>query len=260
MPEDAILLVSQETAAGRETLETHADRLRRRSVAADVRIATYETEPVRELRDQFAGIDADRVFALPARAAHTHKTTDDVPAALSYVPGVVHYCEPVGQSPAITDVVASRANEHVQPAADASLVLVGFGSSSQPFQRQTVEYHAARLREQTNYGEVVSCYLLQNPAVECVRYNVTTTNVVAVPLFFDACEETDVQIPAKLELNRGGVAYADPLGTHPGVTDAIHAEFEKQRVLATSGAPGSASFEASLARTRKPLATDGEGR
>lgn len=259
MTDEALLLIGRGTARARELLETHADRLRRRCGVDEVRALTYESEPVRELRAELSAVAADRVFALPMCVAHTYDTVDGLPAALSYVPGEVRYCEPVGRSPAVTDAVARRARELVSAGDDASLVLVGFGSSSKPYHRQAVEYHAARLREESAYGDVLTCYLLQNPAVECVRYNVSTDRAVVVPLFLIPSEATEEEIPAKLELGRGGVAYADPLGDDRRVTDAVHAEVEKQRVLSAAGGDAPASFESSLTRGRRPVATDGEG-
>ena len=259
MTHEALLLIGRGTARARELFETHADRLRRRSGVDEVRTATYESEPVRELRTELSAVNADRVFALPMCVAHTYDTVDGLPAALSYVPGDVRYCEPPGRSPAVTDVLARRATGLVPADDDASLVLVGFGSSSKPYHRQAVEYHATRLREESAYGEVLTCYLLQNPAVECVRYNVSTRRAVVVPLFLTPTEATEKEIPAKLELDRGGVEYADPLGDDERVTDAIHAEVEKQRVLSTGGGDASASFESALTEARRPVATDGEG-
>jgi len=257
MTTDTILLIGRATRNAKEVLETHADRLRRRTVA-DVAVATYESEPVRELRDQFERIEAETVYAVPMCAAHSHDTVDAVPAALSSLSGDVRYCEPVGQSPAVTEAIAQRGANLLPASADASLVLVGFGSSSKPYHRQTVDYHAARLRDQSGYGEVVTCYLLQNPTVECVRYNTTGSRTVAVPLFVTRSEATETRIPEALELDRGGIEYADPLGTHPRVTDAVHAEIEKQRALTAEDAAGT-SFEAQLTETRRPVATDGEG-
>jgi sirohydrochlorin ferrochelatase len=259
MTSAAILLIGRRTTRSKAPLERHATRLARRGLVDDVHTAVYESEPVRELRDQLAAITADRVYAVPMQAAHTFETLEDVPAALSHVPGEVHYCEPVGRSPAVTDVLASKAAALEPPAADVSLVLVGFGSSSKPYHRQTTEYHASRLEAESDYGEVLSCYLLQNPTVECVRYNVSNDRAVAVPLFLPRTAATEEQIPEKLEVDRGGIEYADPLGAHERVTDAVHAEVVKQRTLAARGGAEMASFEARLTANRRPVVTDGEG-
>lgn len=259
MTTESILLIGRDAGNAREVFETHAERLRQRSTVDGVETATYESEPVRELRDRLADVEDDRVYPIPMCAAHAHDTTDGVPGALSYVPGDVHYCEPLGRSPAVTEVLADRATDLVPAADGASLVLVGFGSSSKPYHRQTAEYHASRLREQSAYGEVLTCYLLQNPAVECARYNISADHAVAVPLFVTRTEATERRVPEELELDRGGIEYADPLGDHPRMTDAIYAEFQKQRALVERDASGPATFEARLAQSSHPVATDGEG-
>lgn len=258
MTDDALLLIGRRTTRALDALETHAERLRGRDVVDAVETATYDSEPIRELRGQLSEIDADRVYALPFTAAHSHETTTDLPAALSYLSGQARYCEPLGHSPAITDAILARAGERVAPGPEATLVLVGFGSSSKPYHRQVAEYHAARVHESSAFADVHACYLLQNPTVECARYNVDTERAVAVPLFAAGSEATDSEIPAKLELDRGGIRYADPLGDHPLVTDAIRAELAKQRVLADREETQE-SFEASLARSQQPVATDGDG-
>lgn len=259
MTTEALLLIGRGSRNAQDLLSKHATALTRRGVAESVRTATYESEPVRELRDPLESLDADRVYAVPMIAAHDHETIRDVPAALSYVSGEVQLCEPIGGSPVVTDVVRRRATAHVSPAQDVSLALVSFGSSSKPYHRQLCEYHASRLREQTDFGEVKPCYLLQNPAVECVRYSVSGDRLVVVPLFVVRNQVTEEKIPDKLELDRGEVAYADPVGDHDRITDAIQAEFEKQRVLAGGTGPTPAGFETSLTQNTRPLAADGEG-
>ncbi|UPM42826.1 CbiX/SirB N-terminal domain-containing protein [Halocatena salina] len=254
MSSETLLLIGRETAHTPEVFETHADRLARRGVVEEVFTTTYESEPVRELRSQLREIPGDRVYAIPMCVAHTFDTVRDLPAALSFVSGSVQYCEPIGRMPAVTDVIVERATEQVRAGSEVSLVLVGFGSSSKPYHRQMVEYHAARLEEGTEYGEVLACYLVQDPAVECIGYELSNDRAVAVPLFLSRCEATKHRIPEQLESD--GIAYAEPFGTHPRITDAIHAELEKQRALADDG---SFSFEDRLTATRRPVATDGEG-
>lgn len=254
---DALVLVARASPAAAGVLETHARRLRDRGVTDAVHVATWREEPGRELRERFATVTADRVFVVPVRAAHARATTDGVPAAFDAVDGAVAYCEPIGPSPAVTDALAARAAEHVAPASDASLLLVGLGSGDQPFERQAADYHASRLRETSDYGEVTSAFLLQNPAVECARYAVSNDRVVAVPLPLVPSAATAEQMPRKLEVDRGGLSYADPLGDHPSVTDAVAARVAERRASVDTPA---ASFEDQLARDAQRLAADGDGR
>ncbi|PSQ60207.1 MAG: cobalamin biosynthesis protein CbiX [Halobacteriales archaeon SW_9_67_25] len=258
MTAETLLLVGRAAPGAREVYGTHAERLRERGAAGSVRVATYEHDPQRELCGTLSELPAGRTYVVPMCLAHTHETTDALPAAFPSVPGDVQYCEPIGRSPSVTDAILDRAGAEVPAGPETSLVLVGFGNTTGSYHRQVTEYHAARARERSDYGGVVPCYLTQNPAVECVRYNVPTESAVAVPLFVAPSAATEERIPEKLELDRGGIAYADALGTHPRVTDAIQDRLQTRRVLAESK-PDPASFEAALAGTARPLATDGDG-
>ncbi|WP_280537132.1 CbiX/SirB N-terminal domain-containing protein [Halopenitus sp. POP-27] len=288
MRSETLLLIGRDTRGARETFHVHADRLADRT-GIDVEIARYAEEPGRELRDRFRDIDADVTYAVPMCAAHGYDTVDAIPAALSAIPGDVRYCDPVGTSSATTDVIAARADAARSRAGastaagrgstdadsdadadpDVSLVLVAFGSSSKPHGRRMAEYHADRLRSRSAYAEVVPCYLLQNPAVECVRYAVTGDRIVAVPLFVSRSAATEDRIPAELELDRGGIDYGDPFGDHSRLTDAIHAEVERQRALTAQDSdeestdhPTTEPNGSSLPRSSTPkraIVTDGEG-
>ncbi|MFC6614798.1 CbiX/SirB N-terminal domain-containing protein [Halopenitus salinus] len=258
MTTESLLLIGRDTRTAREDFRVHADRLRGSAGVDDVDIALYEEEPVRELRDRFVEIDDDVVYAVPMCAAHSHDTLDAVPSALSYVEGEVRYCEPVGRSPAVTDVLEERAAASVPPDDDAAIAIVAFGSSSKPHHRRTAEFHAERLRERSGYGQVHISYLVQNPAVECARYAIEKSRAVAVPLFVTRSPATEERIPAALELDRGGLEYAPPLGSHPRVTDAIRAEVERRRALAADPG-GESTLEEQVTRSRRPVATDGEG-
>jgi len=235
---DTLLLAAREHVGAVAT--RHADRLRERSVADRVVVSTYERDPS-ELE---GGPDRGTTYVVPIAPAPTHDTTRAIPGALP----AAHHCEPVGTSPAIVRGLADRARDVISAGERTSLALVAFGDTSADGSRATTERQAARLREATAYGEVTTAYLLQNPAVECLRYNLSGDRAVAVPFFFAPCEETERAIPEKLELDRGGLEYADPLGTHEAVTDAIEAEFAKARALGSGTAAVS------------PVATDGRGR
>jgi sirohydrochlorin ferrochelatase len=259
MTEDALVLIGREGTHAPETLRTHARRLEGRGTVETVHVARYAEEPVRELRDELRTISADRVYVLPACLAHDRETTDVLPGVFGHLAGDVRYCEPVGRSPAVTRLILERATTHVDADDDTTVVLVGQGSSSQPYHRQVTDYHARRIEERSSFAAVESCYLLQNPAVECVRYNVHTDEAVAVPLYVERNETTAERIPAKLELGRGGIAYADPFGDHPLLTDAIQAEIDRQRVFGADGRTHPSSFEETLVQHHRSVATDGEG-
>jgi len=122
MTTESILLVGRGSDAVRDVLDTHADRLESRTDVEVVDVAVYEHEPLRELRETLDGLDAETVYVVPMCVAHTYDTLSEIPAALSYISGTVRYCEPLGGSPAITDVLAERGRS-----ADPEDILVAFG-------------------------------------------------------------------------------------------------------------------------------------
>lgn len=252
-----LLLVGRETTSARDVLETHAKRLHRRCAVETVSIATYSDDPYRELRDTLTGIESEETYVVPMCAGHTNETTTDLPAALTQIDGTVHYCEPVGNDPAITEAIDDRARDAVDPGAGVSLVLVGLGNTGATHHRGVLESHAERLRQRTAYATVRGCYLVQNPAVECVRYNVPTERAVAVPLFILPSETTAERIPDKLGVDRGGFVCTDPLGAHEKVTDAVESILDARTAMENGTRP--VTFEDALAATSRPVATDGDG-
>ncbi|GAB6878054.1 sirohydrochlorin chelatase [Halorubrum gandharaense] len=247
MTRETLVLVGRESVSG--VARRHADALRERGIVDRVTVATYGAEPTPDLGAQLAGTDADRLYAVPMRFAHAHETLKDVPRALGRLDCEVRYCDPLGESPATTEAIRARVDD------DASAVLlVALGNSRDDHARDAAAFHADRLRGA--FEEVRTAFLLQSPAVECARYTLDGDHAVVVPLFLSDCEATTTDIPAKLELDRGGFTYTDPLGDATAITDAIAAEVERERVLAESGAatPGT-----DLVTNARPVATDGRG-
>jgi len=78
---------------------------------------------------------------------------------------------------------------------------------------------------------------------------------MAVPLFVTRAEATERRIPE--EPGWKCIKDAEPLGTHPRLTDDIHAEVAKQRALTVDDAVSAASFEAHLTQVQRPSAKDG---
>jgi len=189
MTTDAILLTGRDAGNAREVYQTHADRLAARTSVDDVAVATYESEPPRELRDELATIDADDVYAIPMTAAHSPRHPPTSPRRTRRHPRNrslhgTHRSKPRRHRGAPRPSARRHRPQHRPASADvtdSTLVLAGFGSSSKPYHRQTANYHAARIRERTEYDAVTTCYLLQNPTVECARYDVDTGHAVAVP-------------------------------------------------------------------------------
>ncbi|MDS0220570.1 sirohydrochlorin chelatase [Haloarcula sp. S1AR25-5A] len=261
MPTGTLLLIGRQTAESLQPIQTHAARLRDRNVADTVRVETYD-----ETWDESVGGNApedgdELVLAVPLTIAYTNETRHVIPSIARRWGETVSLCTPIGHSPALTEIIAERADERVARPEETSLLLVGLGSGSLSDQRRTVEYHERRLRDRTAYDEVRSCYVLQDPVVECARYNVSNEAVVAVPMFVAPSPVTKTTIPEKLDIDRSGIDYADPIGTHERLTDAIQADVARHSALDQSADDGGGSDRVSCppAVRARPVVTDGQG-
>jgi len=229
----ALVLVGRATGNARSVLETHAGRLREREVADSVHVVEYDRTPASDLSERVEEIAAETAYVVPIAVDRTHVPTEPIREALTDSVATVHVCDPVGESTAVTNVLRERAREYTDDPATTTLLLVGLGRSAVADAELPGEFHAARLRETSEYDQVLTAYLLQSPAVECVRYEARNDDVVAVPLFVADDEATDERIP---DLLADGVDCTDPLGTHPALTDAVAAELARGQVLTTGDA------------------------
>jgi sirohydrochlorin ferrochelatase len=230
---DALVLVGRATGDSRPVLETHAERLREREVAGSVHVVEYDRTPATDLSTAVEDVAAETAYVVPMAVDRTHVPTEPIREALADSVATVHVCDPVGESTAVTNVLQERAREYADEPATTTLLLVGLGRSAEADAELPGEFHAARLRETADYDQVLTAYLLQSPAVECVRYEARNDDVVAVPLFVASDEATDQRIPDLLD---DDVDCTDPLGTHPALTDAVAAELARGRVLTTGDA------------------------
>lgn len=237
MIDGTLLLAGRHTDGPNQAIERHAERLRDRDIAASVQVVHYDrTHAIDGDGTALSRTDApddEEVFLLPALMTNTRGAEHAMRAIATSIPNPVCVCDPVGRVPTVSRLLLEHAEEAAQPSESTALVLVGFGSDSAPGSRRTLECHERRLRERSDYGDVSSCYLLQDPTVECVRYNVSGRRMVVVPAFVSPGPAIRTEIRAKIRDDRGRVAYAEPIGTHPLLTDAMHAAVAKQYVLTT---------------------------
>lgn len=235
MIDGTLLLVSRHTAGSSKAMEVHAERLRDRGVAASVRCVRYDkTHAVdgdRTALSEAVAPDDGEVFLLPAVIANTRGTRHAMRSIASSIPVPVCVCDPIGRAPVISRLLLERAEEAAEPSGDTALVLVGFGSGSPSRSPGTIEYHARRIRERSDYGDVGSCYLIQDPPVECAQYNVSERRMVVVPAFVSPGQAIETEIRSKIRDGNDRVSYADSLGTHPRLTDAMQAAVTKRCVL-----------------------------
>ncbi|HAB18943.1 MAG TPA: CbiX/SirB N-terminal domain-containing protein [Verrucomicrobiota bacterium] len=118
---------------------------------------------------------------------------------------------------------------------DAALVLVGHGSTLNADSAAPTRQHAAELRRQGLFAQVVTAFWKEHPTLAGALRQAFTPRVFVVPLFISEGYFTEEVIPRELGLRRDGdatfsriqrlgnqrVYYCGPVGTHPSMTGII---------------------------------------
>ena len=119
--------------------------------------------------------------------------------------------------------------------ADATLILIGHGSTQNDESGAAVQLHAETLRKRALFAEVLEGFWKQAPSVLAALASARTPRVVLVPLFISEGYFSERAIPAALDFENAGepgwtrfqhsagrsLYYARPVGTHDLMTVVI---------------------------------------
>jgi len=234
----------------------HAAEIRRRKIFADVGCAFWKEEP--SLRDALFLFDPEsirEVYVVPNFISEGYFTQTVVPRELELAEGTTKrangqiwkYCEPVGNHPAMTELLLKRAFEiapGVDPA-ETSLLIVAHGTDLNEKSAVAAKREVEKIRSVGKYGTVLNVYMEEPPLVSDWRTLTKTANVVVVPFFISDGLHSYEDIPALLGIVSGGstntshaprgeifrrntyriesrsLFYAPSIGTDPGVANII---------------------------------------
>jgi len=113
--------------------------------------------------------------------------------------------------------------------ADATLVLLGHGTTQNEDSAAPVYQHAAELRRRKLFAEVREAFWKQDPQVKQVLATVSTPRGFIVPLFISEGYFSSEVIPLELGLNADfslqdsafSLFYCKPIGTHDSMTNVL---------------------------------------
>src|SRR2546421_12829914 len=234
----------------------HAAEIRRRNIFADVGCAFWKEEP--SLRDALFLFDPEsirEVYVVPNFISEGYFTQTVVPRELELNGRTTKrpngqiwkYCEPVGNHPAMTELLLKRAHEiapGVDPA-DTTLLIVAHGTDLNENSAVAAKREAEKIRAFGKYAAVLNVYMEEPPLVSDWRKLTRTPNVVVVPFFISDGLHSYEDIPVLLgiveerstsaadrkgeEIFRRGpykvdnrsLFYASSIGTDPRVADII---------------------------------------
>jgi sirohydrochlorin cobaltochelatase len=234
----------------------HADEIRRRQIFADVGCAFWKEEP--SLRDALFLFDPEsirEVCVVPNFISEGYFTQTVVPRELDLDEGTTKrptgqtwkYCEPVGNHPAMTELLLKRAFG-IAPGVDpakTTLLIVAHGTDLNENSAVAAKREAEKIRALRKFAEVLNVYMEEPPLVSEWRTLTKTANVVVVPFFISDGLHSYEDIPALLGIANGGstnishrargeifrrnpyringrsLFYTPSIGTDPGLADII---------------------------------------
>jgi sirohydrochlorin cobaltochelatase len=234
----------------------HAAEIRHRKIFADVGCAFWKEEP--SLRDALFLFDPEpirEVYVVPNFISEGYFTQTVVPRELELDAGTTKrpngqiwkYCEPVGNHPAMTDLLLKRAREiaHGVDPLETSLLIVAHGTDLNESSAVAAKREAEKIRSLGKYGTVLNAYMEEPPLVSDWRKLTTTRNVVVVPFFISDGLHSYEDIPQLIGIANGrskptlhpgrgeifqanphriegrSLFYAPSIGTDPGFADII---------------------------------------
>jgi len=233
----------------------HAAEIRRRKIFANVECAFWKEEP--SLRDALLLFDPEsirEVCVVPNFISEGYFTQTVIPRELELNGSTTKrgsgqiwkYCQPVGNHPAVTELLLKRASEiapDLDPA-ETSLLIVAHGTDLNENSAVAAKREVEKIRALGKFAEVLNAYMEEQPLVSNWRKLTKTRNVVVVPFFIlyglHSYEDiprligiaNEAAIPSRTargEIFRGNpyaindrsLFYAPSIGTDPGFADII---------------------------------------
>jgi sirohydrochlorin cobaltochelatase len=172
----------------------HTAEIRRRKVFADVECAFWKEEP--SLRDALFLFDPEsigEVCVVPNFISEGYFTQTVIPRELELNGATTKrasgqtwkYCQPVGNHPAMTELLLRRARD-VAPGVDpaeTSLLIVAHGTDLNENSAVAAKREAEKIRRLGKFAEVLNVYMEEPPLVSDWRKLTKTRNLVVVPFF-----------------------------------------------------------------------------
>jgi sirohydrochlorin cobaltochelatase len=194
----------------------HAAEIRRRKIFADVECAFWKEEP--SLRDALFLFEPEsirEVYVVPNFISEGYFTQTVAPRELELNGRITKrsngqiwsYCEPVGNHPAMTELLLKRARE-IAPGIDpgeTSLLIVAHGTDLNENSAVAAKREAEKIRALRKYSSVLNVYMEEPPLVSEWRKLTKSPSVVVVPFFISDGLHSYEDIPRLL-----GIVHSHP--------------------------------------------------
>ncbi|CAN5484963.1 CbiX/SirB N-terminal domain-containing protein [soil metagenome] len=232
---------------------TQAAAIRGRGLFREVDCCFWKEEP--SLRDAlllFDEPDIEEVYVVPNFISEGYFTQTVIPRELELngplttrsSGQVWKYCEPVGNHPAVTELLLRRAREIAPdvPESETSRLIVGHGTALNDNSATAAKREVEKIAALGRYASVQNTYMEEAPLISDWLSLTTTQNVVVVPFFISDGLHSYQDIPVLLgiepeptaaasqreifrrnpyRLNQRALYYASAIGTEPQFAEII---------------------------------------
>ena len=229
--------------------QAHARVIRERGIFREVHSCFWKEEP--SMREVFRMVESDTIYVVPVFISEGYFTQTVIPRELE-LEGLntrregrmIHYCDPVGSHPRMTEALLRRAREVAPnvPRGATSLFIVGHGTDLNDNSARAAKEQAARIYALGEYAQVVSSYMEEPPLIANWDKLSNHPNVVIVPFFIAdglhsyqdipvligietetglAASETEIFRRNPYELRGKKLFYASAIGTEPMIAEVI---------------------------------------
>jgi sirohydrochlorin cobaltochelatase len=206
----------------------HTAEIRRRKVFADVECAFWKEEP--SLRDALFLFDPEsigEVCVVPNFISEGYFTQTVIPRELELNGATTKrasgqtwkYCQPVGNHPAMTELLLKRARD-VAPGVDpaeTSLLIVAHGTDLNENSAVAAKREAEKIRRLGKFAEVLNVYMEEPPLVSDWRKLTKTRNLVVVPFFISDGLHSYEDIPRLIGIPRCHPEHSEAKSKGPAV-------------------------------------------
>jgi sirohydrochlorin cobaltochelatase len=231
----------------------HAATIRARGIFREVACCFWKEEP--SLRDALLFFDDQalrEVFVVPNFISEGYFTQAVIPRELELAGRLTSrpsgqlwkYCEPVGNNPAVTQLLLARAREIAPevPQAETTLLVVAHGTGLNDNSAFAAKREVEKIAALGRFASVQNAYMEEPPLVADWLRLTTTRNVVVVPFFTSDGLHSYQDIPVLLgmesmptsaasqrevfrrnphRLHERNLYYAGAIGTAPEFADII---------------------------------------
>ncbi len=245
-PDSALLILahgSTENADSSAPTKLQARSIRETGIFGAVHCAFWKEEP--SFRQVAPMIEQDEIYVVPNFISEGYFTRQIIPREMELSERTsernskyLHYCDPVGIHPSMTDLLLARAlalRPDEIPLNDTALIIIGHGTPKNKSSTASIKQQVRALQLlDPGFAEITNAYMEEAPFISDWESIVTSRHVIALPFFISDGLHSYEDIPKmlgieKLSSDRKNVylfgkrtlQYSNAIGTDPSMARVI---------------------------------------